>query len=493
MSLFVAGRHPEFVPSQQGLSYDFSSLTAPSLSFVVAERSSSLSSAKAEILRSFATWEHPVPCIDLKEGRTAHAILADGAQGWPQGLTGIKVKGIAGLRYEDQDRKWHASRLAPQVSYEVVPEILMSLDHALNLRVFENDHKALYSIIDRRAKIEFEAQQRLAVVNLGHPGLMWGRYQTNDGQQMLDLHGQPVGAVFSGYDPRFTILGLLIPYHMIENLAGEPRLLEEDYPQLGLEEKIRGRKLFIALSIAHNTLYVEMAKSKRIAALEVYVGNHDGHVGNFLVDRDRDQCWITDTDSCCFYDQLTANQRGPQLLSDIAEDLWRCAARFSAQHFTSTYLIELANQGRFADTFSPYLKAYFTGLATDSDIDSISKELYRRYAEFIAGKIELLLVARELLIKEALGELEPGVSAIGNWMFIQRGFLPQCIIAVSKLMRCSSLASRGFSLPEIDEQVLAKQLNDGIRRYFQTVIDNQNRFKKAHGRPESILSADILM
>lgn len=215
-----------------------------------------------------------------------------------------KIKGAGGLESTARDGLVFYS---PQPDAPFTPAIKhISLTPNLRFSNADARPKAFNSLRLEAAQMEFRAQTRLRVHEIGFDGLCWGNFLDEDGSNEVDLNGYETGFSVTEHDPDYIPLNrILTRYYCEESSLGARK--HQDI--LSDEEVDR-----------HFNFVERVGRLKRKMAVDAELAQHSSTLDNFLYSEEADDLLVTDTDTVADYREMEEFERGSQFLRDSVSD-----------------------------------------------------------------------------------------------------------------------------------------------------------------------------
>ncbi len=459
-----------FQETVSSVNFDLNAFATPQRSLVATRINTMLNDRQREALLKFANWEQLFPVQSPSTGRSLYAHTKDDAE-FP--VRGVKMKGAGGLRREED--RWLCYPPKPRAHYGQATQFHVSLDQNLHLTTIAGRPKALNSLRADSAENEFDLQEKLASADVGFRGLLAGRFDTIEGGEERNLHGDATGAVMIEYDPDFELTGNFLKFCAIQ---GE-QSTEVVHSEIGhIPEGERSLHPYVENYIAFAG---GMARAKHQATIIAGVGRHAGHYDNFLYNPRLDKMLVTDVDSSLALESLDDAERGAQLLRDMGNDMVRMISTLSYFSYTDTFL-----RGLEDSTHKPF-ESFLCGYLGDSiQQDEIVREaamLQGQYLAYVQAKKQRLDWISDSMRQAVItGNFPvPEQMMASNWSAAHIAFTAECLTSCYALLRKSNLMKRGFSLPKMERSAVAAQCKSGISEHCSVLQAESDRVTNGRG------------
>ncbi len=409
-------------------------------------------------------WPHP--------GRSLYTLFTPEIQA-ALGIHGIKMKGGAGL-VRGQDSKLLIELPRPRSILSLYLEPHLSLSEDLAPRIIISQPKGINSLLQKNARREYEALERLSLGELSLRPLMWGEFKVA-GKPDLDLNEDPTGVVFSEASQNIISLneaGGFVIFHDPNDFNTHQFKLITKSPLRSLNE----------LTMQYNALIEHLAATKRIAAQEYLLIRHVGHLDNAFIDRTTGRIILGDLDSVGFLDldNVPKNAWASRFIRDIASDTLRAVTSLSYSAFSGAFLNMIGHESY--DPFKSYLTGYFKKDLQPETIEAVAKDLRAAYANFLNENAERVLEIhmKKQRMYKATGDTH-SINLELAWRALHSGFIGEVLKATLKLYEASDM-SKLYPLPanvRSDSPTTMNNLNEAAKLLPAAYNDADAAYKRA--------------
>lgn len=372
------------------------------------------------------------------------------------------MKGGGGLTF----KPFHGfERCPPQPSerFGTIDQPHLAIDETLTLSVVRSSPKALFSLRADQAAREYDCHQSLAAHSLSLRPLLAGELRTPQGTAVQDFTGASTGVVFLESSPRIKEMFSLMHFCVLDGMEKSTTL---SFPVLTSAAHLRGAALDQCIE-NFQELSVRIGWLKRAALEHAGIGRHAGHLNNILYDNRTDRLYMTDLDTCLLIDRdLRTEQRGPQLLRDLASDLVRNLSSLSYYSYSGRFLWLLENQK--VNPFLPYLHGFFRDDLEETAINTHGRALLNAYHDFISPRREQLrAIAGQRTKAAGSGNFVHYRALLGEWITEHTLMLAPVLEECYQMLGKSSLRERRFTLPAVVEPERKARFSAGAAALHQ--------------------------